>query len=340
MTQVTVVGSYPRIGDRLSEQKHRKAIDKLDKEQISWQKFEKIENEVTREVILEQIRLGVNLPSDGQIRWGDTVAYIMRGFQGCTINGLVRYFDTNTYYRQPVIHEKLSYLTPLLVRDFQFAQKVAGKVPIKLILTGPYSLARLSKDQWYQDQRKLVWELAGYLNQELTVLIKSGARFIEIDEPSLLSNPEDSLLWSKGIEMMTHGLKGVYFSLYLSYGNISGVWNEVLQLPVDELAIDLTIGHPNGVMLHRTKVNKKICAGVVSARNTLMEKEKELVEHLKKIQQTLGENLTAISPNYSLEFLPRDTAREKLKLLKKVAQKIGTARKGVQYETRKRKLHV
>lgn len=336
MIQVTVVGSYPRIGDRPSEQKHRKAIDQLDREKITWSQFEKIQDEVTKEVLLEQIKLGVDLPSDGQIRWGDTVSYMMRGFKGCTINGLVRYFDTNTYYRQPVIHEKLRYESPILVRDFEFAQKAAGKTPIKVILTGPYTLAHLSRDEWYQDERKLVWELAGYLNQELFALTQAGAKWIEIDEAAILSNPEDVSLWAKGIEMATHGLSDVTVSLSLGYGNVSGSWDALLQLPVDELAIDLTAGHSNVSLLHRKKVTKKICAGVVDARNTLMEKETVLVKHIKNLHQTLGENLTAVSPNYGLEFLPRDTARKKLKLLAAAVGKINKDRKGTYHDNRTR----
>ncbi len=334
MVQVTVVGSYPRIGDQPAEQKHRKAIDQLDKEKISWNQFEKIQDEVTKEVILEQIKLGVNLPSDGQIRWGDGISYIMRGLKGCTINGLVRYFDTNTYYRQPIIHEKLSYENPILVRDFEFAQNAAGKTPVKVILTGPYTLAHLSKDEWYQDERKLVWELAGYLNQEILALAQAGVKFIEIDEPAILSNPEDLSLWTKAIEMVTCGLSGVTVSLHLSYGNASGSWNELLQLPVDELAIDLTAGHSNVFLLRRKKVTKKICAGVVDARNTLMEKETVLAKHIKNIQETMGEDLTALSPNDGLEFLPRDAARKKLKLLAAAAGKINKDRKGTYHDDR------
>lgn len=334
MLPVTVVGSYPRIGDRLQEQKHRKAIEKLDKEQISWQEFEEIQNQVTREIIQEQIRLGVHLPSDGQIRWQDAVSYIMRGFGGCKINGLVRYFDTNTYYRQPIIFEKLLYENPILVDDFLTAKKIAGKTPVKVIVTGPYSLAHLSRDEWYQDQRRLVWELAGYLNQELSSLIEAGARFIEIDEPAILSNPEDQVLWSKAIELLTAGQSDARISLYLSHGQAGGAWNELLRLPVDELSLDLTAGHPNLVLLHRGKVTKDICAGVIEARNTLMERESALEKHLKKLQQTLGDHLAAVSPNYNLEFLPRDAARKKMKLLTEIAKKIKTDRKGVTHANR------
>lgn len=334
MVQVTVVGSYPRIGDRTAEQRHRKAIEQLDKEKISWSQFEKIQDEVTKEVILEQIKLGVDLPSDGQIRWGDGISYMMRGFKGCTINGLVRYFDTNTYYRQPIIQEKLRYENPILVRDFEFAQKIAGKTPVKVILTGPYTLAHLSKDEWYQDERKLVWELAGYLNQEILALARAGVKFVEIDESAILSNPEAVSLWAKALEMATCGLSGVTVSLSLSYGSVSSSWNELLQLPVDELAIDLTAGHSNVALLHRKQVTKKICAGVVDARNTLMEKETVLIKHIKNLQETLGENLTALSPNYGLEFLPRDTARKKLKLLAAVAGKINKDRKGTHHDNR------
>ena len=96
-------GSYPRIGDTPGAQRHRRAYAQRERGELSVNEWRTVEDEVTREVIAEQIAAGVELPTDGQVRWYDPVSHLARGLANVTVNGLLRYFDTNFYFRQPVV---------------------------------------------------------------------------------------------------------------------------------------------------------------------------------------------------------------------------------------------
>ena len=141
MIQTTVVGNYPRIGDRHELQKLRRALAQRDRGELSGEDLARVEDEVTREVLEEQANAGTSLVTDGQIRWGDAQTYIAGNLEGIKITGLLRYFDSNTYFRQPVVEGPVRWKRPILVRDFQFAKEHSSR-PVKPVLTGPLTLAR------------------------------------------------------------------------------------------------------------------------------------------------------------------------------------------------------
>src|SRR5688572_24962840 len=144
--QVTVVGNYPKIPNLPRPARLRNALARLDRGEITPEQLAKVEDEVTIEVIREQEEAGIDLVTDGQVRWLDEQTYLMGRLDGVSLNGLIRFFDTNTYYRQPVIEGSISWREPIMLRDYRFARDNASR-PLKPVLTGPYTLARLSQNQ-------------------------------------------------------------------------------------------------------------------------------------------------------------------------------------------------
>ena len=146
----TSAGSYPRIGTAPEKQRLRNEYARLEKGEISEADFKKVQDEVTKEVIEEQHRAGIELATDGQIRWYDQISHFARKLAGCQINGLLRLFDTNFYFRQPIVTGKIRWIESIVVGEFTFAKK-NSKVPIKPVVTGPYTLAKHSIDKHYKD---------------------------------------------------------------------------------------------------------------------------------------------------------------------------------------------
>src|SRR3990172_9002240 len=99
----TVVGSYPKIPNLPHPARLRNAINRFDRGEMTEEELRRVEDEVTIEVLQEQAEAGLDLVTDGQIRWEDEQTYLARRLSGISINGLTRWFDTNMYYRQPVI---------------------------------------------------------------------------------------------------------------------------------------------------------------------------------------------------------------------------------------------
>ena len=170
----TVVGNYPKIGPGTSAPSLRGAIGQYDQGKITLEELRRIEDEVTKEVIQEQSDAGIDVVTDGQIRWDDGQTYIAQKINGFSINGLIRYFDSNTYYRHPIAESNLEWNGPILVRDYKFAQQHSSK-PVKAVVTGPYTLAKLSQRGVYSDFKTMVMDVAAALNKEALALQEAGA---------------------------------------------------------------------------------------------------------------------------------------------------------------------
>src|SRR3989304_68555 len=96
-------GSYPRIGDAPDLQRHRRAYAQLERGGSSAGESTTGGAGGVARVIREQIEAGMEVVTDGLVRWYDPYSHFCRGLEGATINGLLRLFDTNVYFRQPVV---------------------------------------------------------------------------------------------------------------------------------------------------------------------------------------------------------------------------------------------
>ena len=317
MIRTSITGSYPRIGDTPETQKHRRGIASLDKGELTKEGFLSIEREVTKEVIGLQIKAGIELITDGLIRWEDPFSYWSRRINGFTVSGLLRYFDTNTYYRQPVCAGALTWSGPISVDDYRYAQSVSS-VPVKPIVTGPFTFVSLSKDNYYHSKEKFVLSLAEVLNQEVLALEKAGATIVEIDEPLITWDKDNYGLFEKGFTRLIKGVK-VPILLHTSFGDLTGIYPKIQELPYYQLGVDCVMGVKNIDLLRKDIPKKPVALGLIDSRNTRMENISEVVailrEFLNKVTQPLD-----LCPNTGLEFLPREVAQSKLINLVKIAQ--------------------
>ncbi len=256
---------------------------------------------------------GLDLVTDGQVRWDDDQTYIAQRLQGFEITGLIRYFDTNTYYRQPNVTAPVRWQQPILVRDYKFAADHSTK-PVKALITGPYTLAALSTDSHYGDRRPLVLALAEALHQEALALAAAGAPVIQVNEPAILRQKEDAPLLQDAIATILEGVE-IESALYTWFGDANGILPQLMELPVDVIGLDFVWGPGNWEALKRTVFTKTLGFGIVDARNTKMESAEEIVEQIRRVGEFVPAERLYVNPSCGLEYLPREAAFEKLKRL-------------------------
>src|SRR5438093_2120587 len=139
-------GSYPRIGDSAEEQLLRRTIAQREKGEKTGEDLRAAEDHMTELALREQIDAGLDVVTDGLIRWYDPVSHLAGKLAGIRIAGLLRFFDTNFYFRQPAVHSRIERKQSLVVDEFLFAEGKSSR-PVKAVLTGPYTLARLSIEE-------------------------------------------------------------------------------------------------------------------------------------------------------------------------------------------------
>lgn len=313
-------GSYPRVGDKPGQLRLRKAYRKWEVGDISDQELEEVYRDYTKEVIREQEEAGLDVVTDGQLRWYDPLSHFAKEIDGCDIDGLLRYFDTNFYFRQPVVEDKLDRPDTLVVDEFISAKRHANAT-LKPVITGPYTLARYSIDKKYGDLFDLTLEFADILGREIEKLIDAGAEEIQIDEPGILKNKEDYPIFSKAFRALAKSGKDSQLDLFFYFGDPAPIYDDLQDLPADLLALDFTYSSELPNLIEERGSEKPLGLGLIDARNTKMERAEEVVPVVERIAPHIDADKIYLNPTTGVEYLPRERARKKLENTVEIADR-------------------
>jgi len=308
--------SYPRIGDDAGHQLLRRTIAQRDKGEKTDQDVRAAEDRLTELALEEQIAAGLDLVTDGQIRWYDPVSHLAGKLAGVHINGLLRFFDTNFYFRQPVVKAPPRRSEPLLLEEFNFARKRSSR-PVKVVLTGPYTLTRLSIQS--QDGagsfEKLLEAYTSALAEEIAALAQAGATFIQVEEPAILRSPKDFTWLEQSLKTLAARRGAARLALAVYFGDPAPLYDRFQTLPVDALVLDFTYS-PGLVDTVAQKGSSKVLGlGLVDGRNTRLEDPASVARQIEQVARRTGLNQAYLNPSCGLEYLPRDRAQLKLRQL-------------------------
>lgn len=314
------IGSYPRVGDRPEQQKLRWAYRDWEMGKISDGELEEVYREATREVIQEQIRAGLNVVTDGQLRWYDPISHFARRMEGCEIDGLLRFFDTNFYFRQPVVRGRVLWDEPIVLEEFLFAREESS-VPVRPVVTGPYTLAKFSIDRHYGRLSSLVSDFAEAITMEVRELSRAGADEIQLDEPAILQNPDDMDVLLESTQKVAEAAKGSRLLFHVYFGDSTLLYDDMQELPVDGLGLDFTYSPELPDKIEREGSEKGLGLGLIDARNTKMESSEDIVPLLERLVPRVKGGRVYLNPSCGIEYLPREKAFEKLRNMVGIAGK-------------------
>jgi 5-methyltetrahydropteroyltriglutamate--homocysteine methyltransferase len=336
-------GSYPRIGDSPELQALRRTITALDRGDRTTADLLDVQNEVTRQVIAEQVKAGLDVITDGLIRWYDPISHLAGKLDNIQIKGLVRFFDTNTYFRQPVFVGRPVKRGHLVAGEYGFARNAlghlptpqgkAGKLGIKPVLTGPYTLAKFSlgensgngRSESFSTVEARAQAYAEILATELEALSKVGAELIQLDEPAAIKYPQDWEIFEAALAPLVQARDKIIKSgqklelaLYGYFHDCAPLYEKLLALPVDIVGLDFTYS-PKLVDIVASKGSPKTLGlGLVDGRNTRLEDPALLAREIERMLPKIKTGSAFLGISSGLEYLPRDRAFAKLELLSKV----------------------
>jgi len=306
--------SYPRIGDGPGQQRLRRAYAQHERGEITAREFEAIQASVIQEIVEEQAGAGLDVVTDGQIRWYDPISHFAGRLAGVKINGLLRFFDTNFYIRQPVVVDRVTWKGPILVEEYRSAQAVSPR-PVKVTLTGPYTLGRFSiiEGPRYHDLPELVADYTEAIMKEVEALAGAGATVIQIDEPSMLHHPGEAGLVKVALTRIGSRKGSARLLLATYFGDAAPLYEVLQGFPVDALGFDFTYSHGLSDQIARLGSEKAIAFGLIDGRNTRMERTEEVLPRLGKALPKVKGSPSYLTSSCGLEYLPRDKAFLKLK---------------------------
>ncbi len=314
MLLTTTVGSFPKP-DYLIKARNLFSQKKIDEEELK-----ELERKATKEVIKLQEDIGLDILVHGEMERGDMVAFFAERLEGFGISGLVRSYG-NRYYKKPIAKGKIRRIRPIALEMFGYAQSLTEK-PVKGMLTGPYTMCDWSFNEYFPTRRDLVLNLAEVVHQEALDLDKAGAKYIQIDEPSISTRPEEIDLAIEAMKVVTDGLRAKTIS-HICYGDFTTIYPKILNLAVDQLDLEFANNDFDNLEIFKNPpFTKEIAVGVVDVHSHKIEKKEKVKENIKKALEVFPLEKVYIDPDCGLKTRTPEEAEAKLKVMMSAVREV------------------
>ncbi len=337
-------GSYPRFGDTHELLVLRRTMDALATGDRTTADLLDAQNDMTREAIADQVKAGLDIVTDGLIRWNDPISHLPGKLDNVRMEELLPFFETRTYFRQPVLTGKPTRRGHLVAADYSFARnalghlptpaKKAGKLAIKPVLTGPFTLAKYSISENGAaegtktaggDLETRARDFAEVLALEIETLAQGGAQLIQIDEPAILCHPGDWAIFERAIQhlaktrdLLKKSGRALELALYTYFYDATPMFEKFMDLPVDVLGFDLVSSETLTETIAAAGSAKPLALGVVDGCRTALENPETVARDVERLLGKIHGGRAYLGPSCGLEYLSRSNAFAKLELLPKI----------------------
>mgnify|MGYP001772805522 CR=1 FL=1 len=272
-------------------------------------------------IIELQRRAGLSLLSDPLLEWDDMLRWFAAEWEGMEVDGILRYFEHNAFYRVPVVKGKLRTDGGVLRRHTVLRERGASTLEVP----EPFTFAYMSRDMHYGSVEALALDVARALNSELCSLEgELSPSIIVVKGPALLWGDSRSAevaakaSWELLNSCRAPGILQLYFrspvaayralrelrTAYSGFG-LDATWD-----PPGSLAEELK-GYRMGVL----------ALGLVSSQNTRMERPSDVAAAAQALAKAAGGPETMLTVSSDLEFLPYSFATRKLRVLGRAARR-------------------
>lgn len=292
-----------------------------------------------REVIDIQIRSGITIPTDGEVRRENYIHYHCRHLDAFDFDNLEHRVLRDGAYetdlpaiRSEIVQNGRFYAA----HDYKTAQSVSSR-PVKFTLPGPLTIMDTTADCFYNDRPRLNAALAETINKEVLALVEAGCQYIQVDEPLFARQVEDALSFGmEGLERCFHGVpKSVTRVVHMCCGYPDHLDDtdykkadpdsyHRLSAAVDGAAFDqvsIEDAHCcNNLDLLDKLPNKTVIFGAVAIASSRVEGVDEVVARLQSVLTHIDRDRLVVAPDCGLGLLPADLAEAKLRVMCEAAR--------------------
>jgi 5-methyltetrahydropteroyltriglutamate--homocysteine methyltransferase len=258
---------------------------------------------------------GLDFFSDGLLRWQDIFRPLTEAL-GVKPHTLVRWFDTNTFFREPELSRPIT--NP--VRPDAIVPDASVPRPRVMTLPSPYMFSRAAHTD--QDRNALMLALAEHvLRPAIEAAVAAGAQLIHLEDPWLgyvgIAR-EDWAPLTEALAILHRDLKAT-LAFHVYFGDAAPHLDKLLALPVDAIGVDLI---QTDVKALGSGWNKGLVAGVINGRSSILESSKSLVDVARHLADTVRPRDLYLSSNCELGYLPTPVAEQKVQRLGEAARAV------------------
>jgi len=301
-------------------------------------KSEEIFRKATKEILEDQIGIGIDIVTDGEIRRENYIHYHCRHISGIDFSYLTKKIARTGNYScyLPTITKKLEASKEFLTNDWIVSQNLSLK-PVKITIPGPLTISDTISNEYYSSIREMTKDLSEVINVEVKRLVNAGCKYIQIDEPLFARKPKEALEFGinnlercfygcdNNIEKIVHICCGYPDKIdsinypkapISSYFDISKVLDDSL---IDTISLEDAHRY-NDLKLLELYSKKKIILGLVKIASSKIESVEEIDSRIKLSLNYIDKDRLIAAPDCGLGHLSRNLAKTKLKNLVSAAK--------------------
>ncbi len=309
----TVVGSYSMPGwlERLKTEYFARRISRHD--------LDEVHDTAVKAAIKDQEVAGLDIVTDGELRRDNLIDYFVERLPGVDIDRSSKKFYYDFY--DSSVSAKLP-MAPLgLADDFRFLRKFTER-EAKFCVTGPHSLTKRIRNEFYPTEEALAMDIARVMNLELKELVKAGAKIIQIDEPYFSGFPDDISWGVNALNAMVEGI-GATIAVHICYGNRYGkpswegsyryLFPKILDAKIHQLTLEFARrGGEDLDVFKQLPAPFQLGVGVIDVKTQAVETPDVVAERIRKALEVVPAERMFILPDCGCFHLPRDVAFAKL----------------------------
>ena len=333
----TVVGSMPKpawLMEQLplnaeGKQVHGKGADWL----FSGDLLESARDDATRLTVHDQVRAGIDVVSDGELRRSSYITYITSRLDGFDYETLAKKWTRNKRRLAEVGRciGPVRRSGSILKEDAAF-MLAETDLPVKITMPGPMTVVDSTADEHYGDEATMAMEVAAALNEEARELDALGVAVIQFDEPVFSRYPDKVKEW--GITALDRCLEGVTSAktaAHICYSYpMPGVPRPIMDTypvilealegsKIDQLALEFEASKLDPELL-RLCPSKTVMFGCIDNGIDEIETPEQVAGKLLAAAKYLPADQIQAAPDCGLVPLSLDIARAKLRAMAEGAQ--------------------
>lgn len=256
---------------------------------------------------------GLDVVSPALTRWEDLLRPLLRDGTGASVGQLTRYFETNTFFRQPLVTGPLPAAAP---SEWFEAFRLPRGTPWVLTLPSPHDFAVRAKDERKGSTvAKLAVAAGQALRPVVDAAVQQGASVIRFHDPSIAYGraPKPDLdAFTDGLAAAAKGHESIA-TLHITNGDPFSVPAALQANPLGGLSIeDPGRAPPPNLELPR---DTKLTVAVIRGEDSLVEDPREAAEAAVGLADRLGVKLVGVTNGWDLDHVPHAIAVRKVQAL-------------------------
>ncbi|WPR75054.1 5-methyltetrahydropteroyltriglutamate--homocysteine S-methyltransferase [Algoriphagus sp. NG3] len=237
----TTIGSFPQTTEVRSWRARFK------KGELTKEAYEKLLEDETKDSILWQKEIGMDVLVHGEFERNDMVEYFGEQLAGFAFTkfGWVQSYGSRCV-KPPIIYGDVHRPEPMTVRWSAFAQSLTEK-PVKGMLTGPVTILQWSFVRNDQPRSQTCTQIALAIRDEVVDLEKAGIGVIQIDEPAIReglplrkADWQNYLEWAvRAFRISASGVKDeTQIHTHMCYSEFNDIIQNIADMDADVITIE------------------------------------------------------------------------------------------------------